>query len=1316
MVSNLLLVLIGTVISIQLKCMYSSSVYPVYRNNNEKFRNLAATSDYVYIGGNSMIIQLSSSLIYLDQKYVSIDGLTSVYSENWLLTSDNNESLIVCNFNPLEYDTLCLKLNRDLSVVSSSSSLKSNKPAGKYLTTTFHQTNILIIASSMCLSNVAENQTCNSISSYSLDTFLQRFQPYVDLRNGTYTVEYLQQKKHVTFRAIFEKEKFIYFLFNTEEGHSKLGKMCTGSFDMKTNTFEDTPIICSHNGKNYTLAQDVVHWKEDLFVVFGDDLFSVICKYKIRNVIDTFNESRQERLECPYNTANAYFKKQRLAGSCFNKTEGVCQTDFGNHSCPELTDENDGFCKTTFFGSIEGTLPLTEDEIVYSGETAKDGVIVKLGILSFITHSLIFAGTTTGKIGEIYVDERRNKQLGTFKTVQRTFPVLDIKVHHQNVYVMTENAIINIAINAPCPSNVLCLECMTSENPACGWDILSERCMVNPDKTTWWLPSIGRQCLLVTAKEVVINETTNNVHHEDILVQFQFDPDISFYNVFCWNDFNNSRAVRTLNEYFECVLPVGDEQFQLNVTVGVGYQHQFLLGSTTVKILKCSAFSSCGACVNTNDCFWCLETLSCVRTTAACTTPANLSMTEDQCPMLTSTKVLIQASGTTPITENLMINVANLYKYSNSTDKLRCVVGEEEYAVVVDDSYTLVFCQNVKAPGTGIRKLYLNYNGSRLDNSVELEVYACIDFSSSCGICKHYNTEGYKCDWCGSCKTTIDGTPEKCKQDEIVQCQLSVSGVYPSTGPEFGGTLINITGSNIGNRGDNISVTINDVSCTNVTFIEPSAVISCITCNGSASTQDGVEVTVNGVNSPLARHIYTFQSQIELLTFSPNISILSGGREISIQGTHIGFIGSRYNILFCNDIKCIVCRFLCVEGDHTFTCKMDRSDSVNTLTYLSVTIDGNTHLTLNKEFLIVADPLVVPLSVDSATVFQSGGQKLTITGTGFSNAGIVIVDTLDDDPCTIISDSIVVCKTPPYVESDFDRRKRSAMQNIYVHFDNYRVSLGVFYVDDPLLEKLSKVYAYVHNAVLEIKGRGLLQGARPDDYFIRVGLDGLCIITDISNYNITCLPPETKPRTNTGDLVFIVVVVGNINEHVGYLRYDSSTSKNNNIVLYGVAGGGIMGVLVIISVVILMMRRSMKKKIDKTKTEMKEFREEISNTVVNGLSAETTNTRMEFVEPNESDYDEINAEDELDRHTIRHTYLDVVSGYEYLGQISANNPYNQLQQANNEDLNREVANIDYLTNTKQSSNDIRKSEDYMEPVNTTNESNYLEVMSTDNEQ
>ncbi|CAG2221460.1 unnamed protein product [Mytilus edulis] len=182
---------------------------------------------------------------------------------------------------------------------------------------------------------------------------------------------------------------------------------------------------------------------------------------------------------------------------------------------------------------------------------------------------------------------------------------------------------------------------------------------------------------------------------------------------------------------------------------------------------------------------------------------------------------------------------------------------------------------------------------------------------------------------------------------------------------------------------------------------------------------------------------------------------------------------------------------------------------------------------------------------------------------------------------------------------------------------------------------------------------------------------------------------------------WVKVIVGNINEPVGYLRYESSTIGKSNIVLYGVAGGVIIGVLVIISFVVIMMRRSMKRKIDKTKTEMKEMKEEISKIVVKAdeLSAGMANSRMQFDEPYDEVYDEINSEEESYSKSHRNTYLDVTSGYEDLGQMTATNPYNDLQQ-HTED--QEAATTDYLTNTQLSSNDLSQSEDYMEPVDTTN--------------
>jgi len=48
--------------------------------------------------------------------------------------------------------------------------------------------------------------------------------------------------------------------------------------------------------------------------------------------------------------------------------------------------------------------------------------------------------------------------------------------------------------------------------------------------------------------------------------------------------------------------------------------------------------------------------------------------------------------------------------------------------------------------------------------------------------------------------------------------------VFPTSGPENGGTQITISGKNIGNPKDNITVKIYGVECTNVEVLRPSSV------------------------------------------------------------------------------------------------------------------------------------------------------------------------------------------------------------------------------------------------------------------------------------------------------------------------------------------------------------------------------------------------------------------------------------------------------------------------------------------------------------
>jgi hypothetical protein len=47
-----------------------------------------------------------------------------------------------------------------------------------------------------------------------------------------------------------------------------------------------------------------------------------------------------------------------------------------------------------------------------------------------------------------------------------------------------------------------------------------------------------------------------------------------------------------------------------------------------------------------------------------------------------------------------------------------------------------------------------------------------------------------------------------------------------------------------------------------------------------------------------------------------------------------------------------------------------------------------------------------------------------------------------------------VCETPPYVSSDFERRKRSTGQNIHITYDDYQAISTIYYIDNPIFDQL----------------------------------------------------------------------------------------------------------------------------------------------------------------------------------------------------------------------------------------------------------------------
>jgi hypothetical protein len=300
-----------------------SNVYEckkIYTNYTEEFINFAVISDYVYIGGKNSLIQLNSSL--------GIVNIKPMEGSNWLLapykTRDVGTILIACDHKRGD-ETECLGYRSNFSIVDGyhTTYIKIKKPHARYTTTTIGSDNILTIASSDCI-KIDASPECIAISNYKdkIDLFTE---------SRKYTVEYLTVNKkksqiNLDFKNVVANGNYTYFLFALNYTVSKLGKICTDTitFKVQHSAYEDVPLFCSHNGVNFTKAQDLMFWNDDLLMVFTDGSVSVICRFT--NLFDNFKISRIERLKCPDGQLkNKYFTK----GSdivCYNETTEKCQS------------------------------------------------------------------------------------------------------------------------------------------------------------------------------------------------------------------------------------------------------------------------------------------------------------------------------------------------------------------------------------------------------------------------------------------------------------------------------------------------------------------------------------------------------------------------------------------------------------------------------------------------------------------------------------------------------------------------------------------------------------------------------------------------------------------------------------------------------------------------------------------------------------------------------------------------------------------------------------------------------------------------------
>ncbi|XP_071160360.1 uncharacterized protein [Mytilus edulis] len=540
-------------------------------------------------------------------------------------------------------------------------------------------------------------------------------------------------------------------------------------------------------------------------------------------------------------------------------------------------------------------------------------------------------------------------------------------------------------------------------------------------------------------------------------------------------------------------------------------------------------------------------------------------------------------------------------------------------------------------------------------------------------------------------------------ENVTTNCSPEIDQVYPTSGPVNGGTLLTISGNHLGNNNDNISIDISGVRCHNVTVTTPYTELTCVIGKYNKKQTTGIFVTVNNNRFRDLNATYFTYKEPKILNFSPKKGILSGNTTVAIKGQYIVFEGhNRYTISFCDGVFCIECsdtQTTSLQNPY-IKCKTGISTEPRNMTQLNVIIDDLTVLTLNETFQYLPDPSF-NISTEIPKAFQSGGVLFTIRGEGFNNVGAITVERVDN-PCEVPEDTSTECETPPRLQNQPNN------QTVDVHFDGVTIQFPIEYVEDPTFEMFQGIVLYDKESSIEIEGRSILNVARLEDYHINIGLDGICLITDISMDNITCLPPKSVPRTNNTDdnTVYVIVNVIRIKSYIGDLQYRTETiTENGNtfVMIVGILVAGLVVSIIIGMSAVLVLRRRKTKAANEFKMKIKAKEEIIQKARIEG--ERIANLRREdgnaYTEPDESVYDEINADEEKD--TRGNSYLDANEGYDELGQRSPTNPYNQLQQTRDEIQKRDIKNNDMnaddqLQNNKRRNDYLSLFSGYEKPI------------------
>ncbi|XP_062401701.1 plexin-B1 [Sardina pilchardus] len=279
------------------------------------------------------------------------------------------------------------------------------------------------------------------------------------------------------------------------------------------------------------------------------------------------------------------------------------------------------------------------------------------------------------------------------------------------------------------------------------------------------------------------------------------------------------------------------------------------------------------------------------------------SLGADACPCVEK----VQGSSLLPVQveRKITLQARNLHLYQDRELEYECVLVIEGRTVMVDayvesdDSDPEVFditCQLHKysyaAPVEEYNAMVYvkRRNTFHVDSAQDLYVtlYNCSVGRSDCSRC-HTAESRYSCVWCGGAhsRCVYSGS---CHQSVEDTCPAPVIHfIEPLSGLVEGGTVVSITGSNLGQKAQDIqgSVTVAGVPCEVIpNLYEISSRIVCRTKASAEEKSGHVLVEVSGGGFGLSSQLFSYQDPL-VSEVAPRRGPIAGGTSLTLSGQNL---------------------------------------------------------------------------------------------------------------------------------------------------------------------------------------------------------------------------------------------------------------------------------------------------------------------------------------------------------------------------------------------------------------------------------------------